>query len=105
MKYAAEKFLLENSLKSLLNLPAGVLEVCFSKGRALYRAGQYGEAEVLARGLVAADHSNTAYRVLLAGSLHKLGRSAQAVRVVEEGLRHFPGDRELASVRAALLGH
>ena len=99
---ATRKFVTETPLATLLPISAGLLDACTQKAYALCATQAYAQAEVISRGLVAAEPSNWYYRTLLAVCLHKLQRRHEAMQVVEVGLRYQPAHPELLSLRAAL---
>jgi len=99
---ATRKFISETPLTSLLPISAGLLDACTAKAYALCATQAYANAEVISRGLVAAEPANWYYRTLLAVCLHKLHRRHEAMQVVEVGLRFQPAHPELLALRAAL---
>ena len=78
------------------------LDVCRMTGYELYKARNYPQAEVVCRGLVAADNQNWYHHSLLAATLQKMGRYSEAVAQIEEGLRCLPGQPRLLSLRTAI---
>ena len=104
MTAAAEKFLAERTLTSLLSISRESLSACARKAYELFAAGQYREAEVFGRGLVAADHRDWYYRTLLAATLQKQGRTQDAVAILDEGLTYLPANPDLLALRAVLTG-
>ena len=102
MTPAAQKFLDQTPLTALLPISPALLQDCAAKAYEFCQSQNYTHAEVLARGLVAADHRDWYYRSLLAVCLQKQGRKAEAIQVVEEGLRYRPAHPELVALRAAL---
>ena len=75
---ATRKFITETPLTSLLPISAGLLDACTAKAYALCATQAYANAEVISRGLVAAEPANWYYRTLLAVCLHKLHRRHEA---------------------------
>ena len=99
---ATRKFITDTPLTSLLPIAAGLLDACTAKAYALCATQAYSSAEVISRGLVAAEPANWYYRTLLAICLSKLHRRHEALQVIEVGLRFQPAHPELLSLRAAL---
>jgi Flp pilus assembly protein TadD len=102
MTRETQKFLDQNPLCKLLAISESVLRDCAIQGYEMCKAGRYADAEVVGRGLVAADHRDWYFRTLLAVPLAKLGRKAEAIQVIDEGLRFHPGHRDLVALRASL---
>jgi Flp pilus assembly protein TadD len=102
MTRETQKFIDETPLYQMLKVSPSVLRDCAVQGYELCRSKRFAEAEVIARGLVAADHRHWYFRSLLAVCLVALRRFAEARQVVDEGLRLCPGHRELVALRAAL---
>jgi hypothetical protein len=98
---ATRKFITETPLTTLLPISAGLLDACTAKAYALCATQAYANAEVISRGLVAAEPGNWYYRTLLAVCLHKLHRRNEAMQVVDVGLRFQPAHPELLALRAA----
>ena len=78
------------------------LDTCRMTGYELYKARNYVQAELVCRGLVAADQHNWYHHSLLAATLQKMGRYAEAIAQVEEGLRYLPEQPRLLSLRTAI---
>ena len=102
MTAAAQKFLAETPLKAMLKISPALLHDCAVKAYELCQGGLFTQAEVIARGLVAADHRDWYYRTLLAVTQQKLGRPADARTTLDEGLTFCPAHPELLALRAAL---
>jgi Flp pilus assembly protein TadD len=102
MTPAAQNFLDQTPLTALINISPALLQDCAAKAYEFCQSQNYTQAQVLARGLVAADHRDWYYRTLLAVCLQKLGRTAEAIEVVDQGLRYCPGQPDLLALRAAL---
>lgn len=100
---ATKKFITETPLITLLPISAGLLDASTAKAYALCATQAYASAEVISRGLVAAEPANWYYRMLLAVCLRKLHRRHEAMQVVEVGLRFQPAHPELIALRAALM--
>lgn len=102
MTKQAQEFLTRTPLCQLMPIPTGALESCVLRTHELLCSGDPATAEILARGLVAADHTHWYHRALLAIALQMLGRRAEALEVVDEGLALVPADAELRALRACL---
>ncbi len=106
----ASNFLDRNSLRSLLRMPQAYLDQAMALAYRLYQTESYSEAEVMCRGLLAADHSYWWAYSLHAAVLLKLGRPHEALAQIDLGLRYEPGQPRLIAMKtdiltaAALLG-
>jgi tetratricopeptide (TPR) repeat protein len=92
---AARKFVEETTMKTLLGIPDEALDAVMAVGFQLYQAGRYPEAEVLCRGLIAADHKYWWSYSLYAATLRRVGRLDDALAQLETGLHHSPGEPQL----------
>ena len=81
----ARKFLEENTMRSLLDIPEDALDAVMATAYQLYQASRYPEVEVLCRGLIAADHTYWWSYSLYAATLRRLGRLARGARPAREG--------------------
>jgi tetratricopeptide (TPR) repeat protein len=98
----ARKFLEENTMKSLLDIPDEALDAVMAVAFQLYQAGRYPEVEILCRGLVAADHKYWWSYSLLAATLRRLGRLPEALAALEQGLLYEPDETKLLFMRGEL---
>jgi tetratricopeptide (TPR) repeat protein len=98
----ARKFLEETTMKTLLGIPDEALEAVTAIGYQLYQSGRYPEVEILCRGLIAANHKDGWAYALLGATLRRLGKLAEALAAVEEGLRFAPDDSKLRFMRGEL---
>ena len=69
---AARKFLEETTMKSIFGISDEALDAVMALAYQLYQVGRYAEAEVLCRGLIAADHRYWWSYSLYAATLHRL---------------------------------
>jgi predicted Zn-dependent protease len=92
---AARKFLEETTMKTLLGIPDEALHAVMAVAFQLYQAGRYSEAEVLCRGLIAADHKCWWSYSLYAATLRRLGRITEGLAQLEAGLDHSPSEPQL----------
>jgi tetratricopeptide (TPR) repeat protein len=99
---SAREFLERTTIRELVDMPQQALDECLSMAYRLYSQGRFAQAEVMCRGLVAADHRYWYAHALLAATLQKLGRFREALAEVDEGLRHEPGNDKLLAQRAHL---
>jgi predicted Zn-dependent protease len=99
---AAQKFLEETTMKSLLDISDQALDAVMALAYQLYQAGRYQEAEVLCRGLVAADHTYWWSYSLFAATLRRLGKLREALDALELGLRYEPHQPKLLYMRAEI---
>jgi len=98
----ARKFLEENTMRSLLDIPEDALDAVMATAYQLYQASRYPEVEVLCRGLIAADHTYWWSYSLYAATLRRLGRLPEALDQLEKGLSHEPNEPKLLLMRSEL---
>ena len=98
----ARKFLEENTMRSLLDIPEDALDAVMATAYQLYQASRYAEVEVLCRGLIAADHTYWWSYSLYAATLRRLGRLPEALDQLEKGLSHEPNEPKLLLMRSEL---
>jgi tetratricopeptide (TPR) repeat protein len=96
---AAQKFLEETTMKSLLGISDQALDAVMALAYQLYQVGRYQEAEVLCRGLIAADHTYWWSYSLLAATLRRLGKLREALDALEKGLVYEPLEPKLLYMR------
>lgn len=99
---SARKFLEENTMRSLLDIPEDALDAVMATAYQLYQATRYPEVEVLCRGLIAADHTYWWSYSLYAATLRRLGRPREALEQLEKGLSHEPDQPKLLLMRSEL---
>jgi Flp pilus assembly protein TadD len=99
---AAERQPTQTRLQDTGEIPSEVLDICRTTGYELYKARNYTQAELVCRGLVAADDRNWYHHSLLAATLQKMGRFAEALSQIEDGLRCLPGHPRLEALRSAI---
>jgi tetratricopeptide (TPR) repeat protein len=96
---AARRFLDRTTMKSIFGISDEALDAVMALAYQLYRIGRYPEAEVLCRGLVAADHTYWWSYSLYAATLRRLGRLPAALAALEKGLAHEPNEPKLLFMR------
>lgn len=96
---AARRFLEQTTMKSIFGISDEALDAVMALAYQLYRTGRYPEAEVLCRGLVAADHTYWWSYSLYAATLRRLGRLPEALAALEKGLAHEPNEPKLLFMR------
>ena len=89
-------------MKSLLGIPDQALDAVMALAYQLYQAGRYQEAEVLCRGLIAADQTYWWSYSLFAATLRRLGKLREALDALETGLRYEPHQPKLLYMRAEI---
>ena len=99
---SARTFLEETTMKSIFGISDAALDTVMALAYQLYQVGRYPEAEVLCRGLVAADHKYWWSYSLYAATLRKLGRLREAADQVEKGLVYEPDEPKLLLMRSEL---
>jgi Flp pilus assembly protein TadD len=99
----AQTFIDETTLSSLISIDPALLYQAAVTSYECLQNGQLHEAEVISRGLVAANHRFWYYRTLLAVSLQRLGRVAEAIDQTNEGLKYQPGHPDLLALKAVLV--
>ena len=96
---AARQFLEETTMKSLFDIPDEALDGIMALAYQLYQVGRYAEAEVLCRGLIAADHKYWWSYSLYAATLRRLGRLPEALAQLDKGLVYEPSEPKLLFMR------
>jgi len=99
---AARRFLEDTTMKSIFGISDAALDTVMALAYQLYQVGRYQEAEVLCRGLVAADHKYWWSYSLYAATLRRLGRLQDAVEQLERGLVYEPDEPKLLLMRSEL---
>jgi tetratricopeptide (TPR) repeat protein len=96
---AARRFLEETTMKSIFGISDAALDTVMALAYQLYQVGRYAEAEVLCRGLVAADHKYWSSYSLYAAILRRLDRLPEALAELEKGLVYEPNEPKLLFMR------
>jgi tetratricopeptide (TPR) repeat protein len=99
---AARKFLEQTTMKSIFGISDAALDTVMALAYQLYQVGRYAEAEVLCRGLVAADHKYWWSYSLYAATLRRLGRLREALAELEKGLAYEPNEPKLLFMRGEI---
>jgi tetratricopeptide (TPR) repeat protein len=99
---AARKFLEQTTMKSIFGISDAALDTVMALAYQLYQVGRYAEAEVLCRGLVAADHKYWWSYSLYAATLRRLGRLREALAELEKGLAFEPNEPKLLFMRGEI---
>ena len=99
---AARSFLEETTMKSIFGISDAALDTVMALAYQLYQVGRYAEAEVLCRGLVAADHKYWWSYSLYAATLRRLGRLREALAELEKGLAYEPNEPKLLFMRGEI---
>lgn len=103
MKDDPARFLDAHPLAPLLALPCEALDYFASTAFQLYQDARYAEAEIICRGLTAAAPHFWYPHALLATTLQKQGRFAEAIAACDRGLGQERGRVELLGLRAEIL--
>lgn len=90
-------------MQSILGIDQGALDQVMATAYLLYRSGRYAEVDVLCRGLIAADHTYWWSYSLHAATLRRMGRLAEALEQIDNGLAHEPGEKKLQLMRGEIL--
>ena len=98
----ARQFLEETTMKSIFGITDEALDAIMALAYQLYLVGRYIEAEVLCRGLVAADHKYWWSYSLYAATLRRLGRLQEALAQLEKGLAYEPREPKLLLMRGEI---
>ena len=98
----ARSFLEETTMKSIFGISDGALDTVMALAYQLYQVGRYAEAEVLCRGLLAADHKYWWSYSLYAATLRRLGRLGEALDELEKGLAYEPNEPKLLFMRGEI---
>jgi predicted Zn-dependent protease len=96
---AARRFLEETTMKSIFGITDEALDAVMALAYQLYQVGRYADAEVLCRGLVAADHKYWWSYSLYAATLRRLGRLREALEELDKGLAYEPNEPKLLFMR------
>ena len=99
---AARKFLEETTMKSIFGISDEALDAVMALASQLYQMGRYAEAEVLCRGLIAADHRYWWSYSLYAATLRRLGQLREALVELEKGLTYEPNEPKLLFMRGEI---
>jgi tetratricopeptide (TPR) repeat protein len=99
---AARRFLEETTMKSIFGISDAALDTVMALAYQLYQVGRYAEAEVLCRGLIAADHKYWWSYSLYAATLRRLGRLPEALAQLEKGLTYEPHEPKLLFMRSEI---
>ena len=78
------------------------IDTCRTTGYELYKAGNYLQAELVCRGLVDTDPTDWYHHCLLAATLQKMGRFAEAIAQLDWGLHLLPNHFRLLALRNAI---
>jgi hypothetical protein len=100
---AVETFVARTTMLSILDLDQSHLDQIMATAYLLYQAGRYREVDVLCKGLIAADHKYWWSYSLHAAALRRLGRLAEALHQVDNGLVHEPAEPKLLLMRGEIL--
>jgi predicted Zn-dependent protease len=100
---AADRFLNDNPMKSLLGIPEEALDAVMTAAYHLYQAGRFGEVEILCRGLIAADPGYWWSYSLYGATLRRVGKLREALEQIDKGLAHERGEPKLLLMRGEIL--
>jgi predicted Zn-dependent protease len=96
-------FVRGTTMQSILGIDQGALDQVMATAYLLYQSGRYAEVDVLCRGLIAADHTYWWSYSLHAATLRRMGRLAEALEQIDNGLAHEPGEKKLQLMRGEIL--
>ena len=99
---AARQFLEETTMKSIFGITDQALDAVMALAYQLYQVGRYPDAEVLCRGLIAADHKYWWSYSLYAATLRRLGKLEEALEALAKGLQYEPNEPKLLFMRAEI---
>ena len=102
LSLAARQFLEETTMKSIFGITDQALDAVMALAYQLYQVGRYADAEVLCRGLIAADHKYWWSYSLYAATLRRLGRLSEALAQLEKGLAYEPNEPKLLFMRGEI---
>lgn len=100
---AAHAFLKRNPLRTLLGMPAEYLDQAMALAYRAYQARSFDEAEIICRGLLAADPSYWWAYSLYAATLLKQGKPREALAQIDLGLGHEPDQPKLLAMKKDIL--
>ena len=87
-------------LKQAFGLSTETLDHAMATAYQLYQSHRFSEAEILCRGLLAADPGYWWCYSLYAAILRRQGRLRQAITLLDRGLAHEPAQAKLLAMRA-----
>jgi len=96
-------FVRGTTMQSILGIDQGALDQVMATAYLLYQSGRYAEVDVLCRGLIAADHTYWWSYSLHAAALRRMGRHAEALEQIDNGLAHEPDEKKLLLMRGEIL--
>lgn len=99
---AVHSFVERTPMRAVLDIPSAMLDQAMALAYRAYQAGHHEAAEVLCKGLLAADHRYWWSYSLYAAVLRRQGRFAEALVQVEAGLKYEPGQPKLVAMRQEL---
>jgi tetratricopeptide (TPR) repeat protein len=97
-----DDFLDRTPLRALFDIPAALIDQARAMAYECHLGGRHEQAELLCRGLLAVDHRCGWTYGLYAATLRDTGRHAQALEMVQQGLRYEPTLRTLHALEAEL---
>lgn len=103
MSNAAAQFLEQTPMRALLDIPSAFLDQARALAYRCYQAARYEEAEILCKGLLAADHRSWWPYSLYAAVLRNQGRLREALAQIDAGLRYEPAQPKLLAMKTELL--
>lgn len=104
MPVTAEEYFEKRPLRDLLAMPDAYLDQAMAQAFQLFGARRYDDAEILCRGILAADPKYWYAYALHAMTLVRRGNLGEALARVERALEHEPGEEKLLALRSEILG-
>jgi cytochrome c-type biogenesis protein CcmH/NrfG len=97
-----DDFLERTPVRALFDIPTALIDQARAMAYECHLAGRHEQAELLCRGLLAVDHRCWWTYSLYAATLRDTGRPAQALELVQQGLRYEPAQATLRALEAEL---
>jgi predicted Zn-dependent protease len=103
MQTTTSEFLDRTPMRALIGIPPETLDQAMGLAYRCYKVGRYNEAEVLCKGLIAADHRYWWAYSLYAAVLRRQERNQEALVQVDRGLKFEPGQPKLVTMRQEIV--
>jgi tetratricopeptide (TPR) repeat protein len=102
MPVTAEEYFEKRPLRDLLAMPDAYLDQAMAQAFQLFSARRYDEAEIMCRGILAADPKYWYAYALHAMTLVRRGRLDEALSRVEKALAYEPAQEKLLGLMAEI---
>jgi hypothetical protein len=103
IRTASRQFLERTPMRAVFPISPELLDQAMAVAFSCYQVGRYAEAELLCKGLLAADHRYWWAYSLYASVLRNQGRLREALVQLNCGLKYEPGQPKLMAMKDQLL--